>query len=151
MLTRLQLIASRSPKWLDSVAPWIAQPPNIGRAPRVLDPRARPFDGRRPHPRSRAALDSFQTGSRQTGFSQKCRNIHSLVSGMFNKIDAWTDRSFNLGLSRPEAGSIICIVLHALCYIMSWYTPSPPTKSSGFGGFDSSRLLILRGGNYHVR
>ena len=29
--------------------------------------------------------------------------------------------------------------------------PSPPTKSSGFGGFDSSKLLILRGGNSHVR
>ena len=24
-------------------------------------------------------------------------------------------------------------------------TPSPPTKSLGFGGFDSSKLLILRG------
>ena len=24
--------------------------------------------------------------------------------------------------------------------------PSPPTKTSGFRGFDSSRLLILRGG-----
>ena len=31
------------------------------------------------------------------------------------------------------------------------YTPSPPTKSLGFEGFDSSRLLILRGGNSHVR
>ena len=30
-------------------------------------------------------------------------------------------------------------------------TPSPPTKSLGFEGFDSSRLLILRGGNSHVR
>ena len=30
-------------------------------------------------------------------------------------------------------------------------TPSPPTKSSGFRGFDSSKLLILRGGNSHVR
>ena len=30
-------------------------------------------------------------------------------------------------------------------------TPSPPTKSLGFGGFESSRLLILRGGNSHVR
>ena len=30
-------------------------------------------------------------------------------------------------------------------------TPSPPTKSSGFRGFDSSRLFILRGGNSHVR
>ena len=27
-----------------------------------------------------------------------------------------------------------------------WDTPSPPTKSLGFRGFDSSRLLILRGG-----
>ena len=30
-------------------------------------------------------------------------------------------------------------------------TPSPPIKSLDFGGFDSSRLLILRGGNSHVR
>ena len=30
-------------------------------------------------------------------------------------------------------------------------TPSPPTKSLGFEGFDSSTLLILRGGNSHVR
>ena len=30
-------------------------------------------------------------------------------------------------------------------------TPSPPVKSLGFRGFDSSRLLILRGGNSHVR
>ena len=30
-------------------------------------------------------------------------------------------------------------------------TPSPPTKSLDVRGFDSSRLLILRGGNYHVR
>ena len=30
-------------------------------------------------------------------------------------------------------------------------TPSAPTKSLGFRGFDSSRLLILRGGNSHVR
>ena len=30
-------------------------------------------------------------------------------------------------------------------------TPSPPIKSLDFGGFDSSRLLILRGGISHVR
>ena len=30
-------------------------------------------------------------------------------------------------------------------------TPSPPTKSLDFGGFESSRLLIQRGGNSHVR
>ena len=30
-------------------------------------------------------------------------------------------------------------------------TPSPPTKSFDFGGFDSSKLLILKGGNSHVR
>ena len=30
-------------------------------------------------------------------------------------------------------------------------TPSLPTKSLGFRGFDSSKLLIIRGGNSHVR
>ena len=30
-------------------------------------------------------------------------------------------------------------------------TPNPPIKSLDFRGFDSSRLLILRGGNSHVR
>ena len=30
-------------------------------------------------------------------------------------------------------------------------TPSPPIKSLGFRGFDSSKLLILKGGNSHVR
>ena len=30
-------------------------------------------------------------------------------------------------------------------------TPSPPTKSFDFRGFDSSKLLILKGGNSHVR
>ena len=30
-------------------------------------------------------------------------------------------------------------------------TPNPPTKSLGFEGLDSSRLLIRRGGNSHVR
>ena len=33
----------------------------------------------------------------------------------------------------------------------SGITPSPPTKSFDFRGFDSSRLLILKGGNSHVR
>ena len=32
-----------------------------------------------------------------------------------------------------------------------YVTPSPPTKSFDFRGFDSSKLLILRGGNSHVR
>ena len=36
-------------------------------------------------------------------------------------------------------------------FIIDMITPSPPTKSSGFEVFDSSRLLILRGGNSHVR
>ena len=37
------------------------------------------------------------------------------------------------------------------CWRSRAATPSPPTKSSGFRGFDSSRLLILKGGNSHVR
>ena len=36
-------------------------------------------------------------------------------------------------------------------YVSVYLTASPPTKSLGFEGFDSSRLLILRGGNSHVR
>ena len=35
--------------------------------------------------------------------------------------------------------------------IVATNTPSPPTKSLDFRGFDSSRLLILKGGNFHVR
>ena len=31
-----------------------------------------------------------------------------------------------------------------------WGTPSPPIKSLDFRGFDSSKLLVLRGGNYHI-
>ena len=30
------------------------------------------------------------------------------------------------------------------------HTPSLPTKSLDVRGFDSSKLLILRGGNYHI-
>ena len=30
-------------------------------------------------------------------------------------------------------------------------TPSPPIKNSDFRGFDSSKFLILKGGNSHVR
>ena len=35
--------------------------------------------------------------------------------------------------------------------ISACHTPIPPTKSLGFGGFDSSKLLILKVGNSHVR
>ena len=34
--------------------------------------------------------------------------------------------------------------------LQSRHTPSPPTKSLGFRGLDSSKLLILKGGNSHV-
>ena len=38
-----------------------------------------------------------------------------------------------------------------ICPAVLSHTPSPPTKSLGFRGFDSSKLLILKGGNSHVR
>ena len=41
-------------------------------------------------------------------------------------------------------------ILNTIC-INCIFTPSPPTKSFDFRGFDSSRLLILRVGNSHVR
>ena len=50
-----------------------------------------------------------------------------------------------------------CICMYICMYVYIYeirsdpITPSPPIKSLGFRGFDSSRLLILRGGNSHVR
>ena len=35
--------------------------------------------------------------------------------------------------------------------VVATNTPSPPTESLDFRGFDSSRLLILKVGNSHVR
>ena len=49
--------------------------------------------------------------------------------------------------------NIIIIEYHYFSILQTpepWLTPSPPAKSLGFGGFDSSKLLTLRGGNYHV-
>ena len=47
---------------------------------------------------------------------------------------------------------ICCNTLHKVyrCRITFQSTPSPPTKSLDFRGFDSNKLLILRGGNYHI-
>ena len=33
----------------------------------------------------------------------------------------------------------------------AYSTPSPPIKSLDFRGFDSSKLLVLKGGNSHSR
>ena len=45
--------------------------------------------------------------------------------------------------------------LYIIIIIISHYhisiTPSPPTKSLDFRGFDSSKLLILKGGDSYVR
>ena len=51
------------------------------------------------------------------------------------------------GGSGPQAGGGVA----AGCLLRITNTPSSPTKSLDFRGFDSSRLLILRGGNSHVR
>ena len=42
-------------------------------------------------------------------------------------------------------------VHNSFCSKGGQHTPSPPIKSLYFRGFDSSRPLILRGGNSHVR
>ena len=44
----------------------------------------------------------------------------------------------------------VCVYIYIYIYIYI-YTPSPPMKSFDFRGFDSSKLLILKGGNSHVR
>ena len=38
-----------------------------------------------------------------------------------------------------------------MLYYTILYTPSPPIKSLGFRGLDSSKLLLLKGWNSHVR
>ena len=43
------------------------------------------------------------------------------------------------------------VLAHDLRTAQERHTPSPPTKSFDFRGFDSSKLLILKGGNSHVR
>ena len=46
--------------------------------------------------------------------------------------------------------SMIVIDMPSVSIIIVIIMPSPPTKSLDFRGFDSSRLLILKGGNSHV-
>ena len=47
---------------------------------------------------------------------------------------------------------MLCLIHYTiLYYAIRYYTPSPPTKRLDFRGSDSSRLLILRDGNSHVR
>ena len=43
------------------------------------------------------------------------------------------------------------IISDRLSNVIVYSTPSPPTKILDFRGFDSSKLLILKGGNSHVR
>ena len=57
------------------------------------------------------------------------------------------------------SSSLLLSTCHSVCLSVrpsvrpsvSRLTLSPPTKSLDFRGFDSSKLLILRGGNSHVR
>ena len=59
-------------------------------------------------------------------------------------------RSTRAPLARSSKSSLVA--LHYIKFIdIETRTPSPPTKSLDFRGFDSSRLLILRVGNYHIR
>ena len=54
--------------------------------------------------------------------------------------------------ARDWAGSNdLKLPYHGLSIFMVESTPSPPTKSFDFRGFDSSKILILKGGNSHVR
>ena len=52
-----------------------------------------------------------------------------------------------------DMGILLCLLCVAV--LATWATfetkPSPPKKSFDFRGFDSSKLLILKAGNSHVR
>ena len=54
------------------------------------------------------------------------------------------------GMYEPMINDRTAALQRSISFI-SCSTPSPPTKSLGLGVFDSSRLLILRVGNVHVR
>ena len=73
------------------------------------------------------------------GSSVKIGTIQRRLAWPLRKDDTHKSRSVNNLLKKQQQTST------------SQCTPSPPTKSSDFGGFDSSRLLIPRGGNSHVR
>ena len=62
--------------------------------------------------------------------------IEERATGATRTVNDKRKRTRRFGLVTLTSGSI---------------TPSPPTKSFDFRGFDSSKLLILRGGNSHVR
>ena len=55
----------------------------------------------------------------------------------------------------PEAVAELYTLDVPSCSDAAWcharHAPSPPTKSFDFRGSDSSKLLILKGGNSHVR
>ena len=51
----------------------------------------------------------------------------------------------------PSASAVFRFAILPFWQCARSITPSPPTKSLDFRGFDSSRLLILMGGNSHVR
>ena len=53
------------------------------------------------------------------------------------------------GGPRPRGAPIILLICtNNILHEFLSRTPSPPTKSLGFRGFDSSKLLILKGGNF---
>ena len=53
---------------------------------------------------------------------------------------SWTMDSWRLGLQAQVRSQDF------ESQLLVFATPSPPSKSLGFGGFDSSKLLILRVG-----
>ena len=82
-------------------------------------------------------------------------------------LSRWTGRNFGRGddaVGSPRRAQISQFDLFKLVLLLRLdkqipvesniiliNTPSPPTKSLDVRGFDSSKLLILRGGNSHVR
>ena len=82
---------------------------------------------RPPAPRERSHVRMPDIRSASTTTTTTTKNINDKDINMY---DAWEARGEEMSVVR---------------------TPSPPTKSLGFEGFDSSSLLILRGGNSYVR
>ena len=106
--------------------------------------------GRHPRPPRPGADASGLPGLRELGPARGGAGDQSLKwSGIegssLNPPLLYATGGFPTGVPRERPPARVVAVL------LEGATPSPPTKSLDFRGCDSSRLLILRVGNSHVR
>ena len=94
-----------------------------------------------------------------SGFIQKAPICIQLLQACLQTVSCRSRKGRSpfrsLPAARPDSLSRRPVQRLLLTIVRGWRnavgTPSPPTKSFDFRGFGSSRLLILRVGNSHIR